>query len=100
MELGAKIRAILDRTTIVEVHFLLMMPSEAIEQSTLRLLPCADGHCAKIESSRPEKMKPDATNCSVIGDQTLCVTYDLGEYPATRKGNFLTIEAPNGKLKF
>jgi hypothetical protein len=42
MELGAKIRAILNRTTIAEVHFLLLMPSEAIEQSTLRLLPCAE----------------------------------------------------------
>jgi hypothetical protein len=58
------------------------------------------GHCAKIESAKPEKMNPNATNCSVIGDQTLCVTHDLGEYSATRKGNFLTIEAPNGRLKF
>jgi hypothetical protein len=59
-----------------------------------------DGHCAKIESSTPEKMSPDATTCSTLGDQTTCVTHNLGEYLATRKGNFLTVEAPNGKLKF
>jgi hypothetical protein len=60
----------------------------------------SDGHCAKIESSAPEKMSPDATKCSTHGLETTCVTYDLGEFPATRKGNILTVEAPNGKLKF
>ncbi len=58
------------------------------------------GHPPKIESNAPEKMSPDATTCSTLGDQTTCVTHNLGEYLATRKGNFLTVEAPNGKLKF
>ena len=64
------------------------------------LCNASDGHCSKIEPVSPEKMAPNATDCSTIGHQTLCTTQNLGEYIASRKGNILTIEAPNGKLKF
>ena len=59
-----------------------------------------DKNCAKIEPTAPEKMSPDATTCSTLGQQTTCVTSNLGRYDAERKGNELTIRAPNGKLKF
>jgi hypothetical protein len=59
-----------------------------------------DKNCAKIEPTAPEKMSPDATTCSSLGQQTTCVTSNLGRYDAERKGNELTIRAPNGKLKF
>jgi len=59
-----------------------------------------DGNCAKIDPSAPEKMRPDATACSTFGDETICTTRDVGNFSATRKGNYLTIEAPNGKLRF
>jgi hypothetical protein len=60
----------------------------------------SDKNCAKIEPTAPEKMSPDATTCSTLGSQTTCVTRNLGTYDAERKGNELTIRAPNGKLKF
>jgi|GEM_PF-2935040 len=60
----------------------------------------ADKNCAKIEPIAPEKMPPDATTCSTLGQQTTCVTRNLGIYEADRKGNELTIHAPNGRLKF
>src|ERR1039458_6064043 len=63
-------------------------------------LMCGDKRCAKIEPLIPEKMSPDSTKCSRLGNQFSCTTYNLGEYWATRKGNWLTIEAPNGKLSF
>jgi hypothetical protein len=60
-----------------------------------------DGHCAKIEPVSPEKMSPDSTNCDkLVPSQMTCVTTNLGRYEAERKGNQLTIRAPNGKLKF
>jgi hypothetical protein len=59
-----------------------------------------DKNCAKIEPTAPEKMSPDATNCTALGQQTTCVTTNLGRYDAERKGNELTLRAPNGKLKF
>ena len=60
----------------------------------------SDKNCAKIGPTAPEKMSPDATDCFTIGQQTTCVTKNLGMYEAERKGNELTIRAPNGKLKF
>jgi len=60
----------------------------------------SDNHCAKIEPTSPEKMPPDSTKCDTLGKQTTCVTTNLGRYDAERKGNELTIRAPNGKLKF
>jgi len=60
----------------------------------------SDKNCAKIEPTSPEKMSPDATKCSTLGQQTTCVTQNLGTYDAERKGNELTIRAPNGKLRF
>jgi hypothetical protein len=60
----------------------------------------SDKNCAKIEPNAPAKMSPDATTCSTLGTQTTCVTRNLGTYDAERKGNELTIRAPNGKLKF
>lgn len=60
----------------------------------------SDNHCAKIEPISPEKMSPDSTKCDTLGKQTTCVTTNLGRYEAERKGNELTIRAPNGKLKF
>jgi hypothetical protein len=60
----------------------------------------SDKNCAKIEPTAPEKMAPDATTCSTLGRQTTCVTTNLGRYEAERKGNELTIHAPNGKLRF
>lgn len=63
-------------------------------------LMCGDKRCAKIKPLVPEKMSPDSTKCSRLGNQFSCTTYNLGEYWATRKGNWLTIEAPNGKLSF
>jgi hypothetical protein len=60
----------------------------------------SDKNCAKIEPTSPEKMSPDATKCSTLGQQTTCVTLNLGTYDAERKGNELTIRAPNGKLRF
>jgi hypothetical protein len=63
-------------------------------------LMCGDKRCAKIKPLAPEKMSPDSTKCSRLGNQFSCTTYNLGEYWATRKGNWLTIEAPNGKLSF
>jgi len=63
-------------------------------------LMCGDKRCAQIKPIVPEKMSPDATKCFRLGNQFTCTTYNLGEYWATRKGNWLTIEAPNGKLTF
>lgn len=63
-------------------------------------LMCGDKRCAKIKPLVPEKMSPDSTKCFRLGNQFSCTTYNLGEYWATRKGNWLTIEAPNGKLAF
>jgi hypothetical protein len=63
-------------------------------------LMCGDKRCALIKPQVPEKMSPDATECSRLGNQFTCTTHNLGEYWATRKGNWLTIEAPNGKLTF
>jgi len=60
----------------------------------------SDKNCAKIKPTAPEKMSPDATTCSTPRQQTTCVTKNLGTYEAERKGNELTIRAPNGKLKF
>jgi hypothetical protein len=60
----------------------------------------SDGHCAKIEPISPEKMQPESTTCNTLGNQMTCVTTNLGSYDAERKGNNLTIRAPNGKLKF
>lgn len=60
----------------------------------------SDKNCAKIEPTTPEKMPLDATTCSTLGSQTTCVTRNLGNYDAERKGNELTIRAPNGKLRF
>lgn len=60
----------------------------------------SDSHCAKIEPISPEKMPVDSTKCSTLGKQTTCVTTNLGSYEAERKGNELTVRAPNGKLKF
>jgi hypothetical protein len=60
----------------------------------------SDNHCAKIEEVSPEKMPVDSTKCSTLGRQTTCVTTNLGRYEAERRGNELTIRAPNGKLKF
>lgn len=60
----------------------------------------SDKDCAKIEPLSPEKMSPDSTTCSTLGKQTTCTTTNLGRYEAERKGNELTIRAPNGKLKF
>jgi hypothetical protein len=60
----------------------------------------SDNHCAKIDPISPEKMPVDSTTCSTLGKQTTCVTTNLGSYEAQRKGNELTIRAPNGKLKF
>jgi hypothetical protein len=60
----------------------------------------SDKHCAKIGPISPEKMPVDSTTCSTLGKQTTCVTTNLGRYEAERKGNELTIRAPNGKLKF
>lgn len=60
----------------------------------------SDNHCAKIEPISPEKMPADSTKCSTLGKQTTCVTTNLGSYEAERKGNELTVRAPNGKLKF
>jgi hypothetical protein len=60
----------------------------------------SDKNCAKIEPIAPEKMSAGATTCSTLGQQTTCVTRNLGTYDAERKGNELTIRAPNGKLKF
>jgi len=59
----------------------------------------SDNHCAKIGPVSPEKMAPDSTRCFTLGQQTTCVTANLGRYEAERKGNELTIGAPNGKLK-
>jgi hypothetical protein len=63
-------------------------------------LMCGKKNCALIKPQFPEKMSPDATDCSRLGDQMTCTTHNLGEYWATRKDNWLTIEAPNGKLTF
>jgi hypothetical protein len=63
-------------------------------------LMCGNKRCALIKPIAPEKMSPDATKCFRLGNQFSCTTYNLGEYWATRKGNWLTIEAPNGKLTF
>lgn len=63
-------------------------------------LKCGDKRCAKIKPLAPEKLSPDSTKCFRLGNQFSCTTYNLGEYWATRKGNWLTIEAPNGKLTF
>jgi hypothetical protein len=63
-------------------------------------LMCGDKRCALIKPQFPEKMSPDATECSRLGNQFTCTTHNLGEYWATRKENWLTIEAPNGKLTF
>jgi len=63
-------------------------------------LMCGNKRCALIKPAAPEKMDPNATECSRVGNQFTCTTHDLGEYWATRKGNWLTIEAPNGKLTF
>lgn len=63
-------------------------------------LLCGNKRCALIKPIAPEKMNPNATECSHLGNQFNCTTHDLGEYWATRKGNWLTIEAPNGKLTF
>ena len=60
----------------------------------------SDNHCAKIDPISPERMPVDSTTCSTLGKQTTCVTTNLGSYEAQRKGNELTIRAPNGKLKF
>lgn len=60
----------------------------------------SDGHCAKIEPISPEKMPPESTTCNALPSQMNCVTANLGSYEAERKGNQLTIHAPNGKLKF
>jgi hypothetical protein len=60
----------------------------------------SDNHCAKIGPISPEKVPVDSTTCSTLGKQTTCVTKNLGRYEAERKGNELTIRAPNGKLKF
>ena len=60
----------------------------------------SDNHCAKIGPISPEKMASDSTKCSTLGQQSTCVTTNLGRYEAERKGNELTIRAPNGKLKF
>ena len=60
----------------------------------------SDKNCAKIEPAVPEKMPPGATTCGTLGRQTTCVTTNLGRYEAERKGNELTIRAPNSKLKF
>lgn len=60
----------------------------------------SDKNCAKIGPTAPEKMAPDATTCTTLGQQTTCTTTNLGRYEAERKGNDLTIRAPNGKLKF
>jgi len=59
-----------------------------------------DGHCAKIEPISPEKMPVDSTKCDKVGRDEICTTANLGRYEAERKGNELTIRAPNGKLKF
>lgn len=63
-------------------------------------LMCGNKRCALIKPIVPEKMSPNATECYHLGNQFTCTTRDLGEYWATRKGNRLTIEAPNGKLTF
>ena len=64
-------------------------------------LMCVEKQCALIEPITPEKMNPSKSeNCFTLGSQHTCTQQDLGEYWATRKGNWLTIEAPNGKLTF
>ena len=63
-------------------------------------LMCGNKRCALIKPITPEKMSPNATECSHLESQFTCTTHNLGEYWATRKGNWLTIEAPNGKLTF
>jgi hypothetical protein len=63
-------------------------------------LMCGNKRCALPKPWAPEKMSPNATDCATIGTQSTCTTHDLGDYSATRKGNWLTIEAPNGKLTF
>jgi hypothetical protein len=63
-------------------------------------LMCGDKRCAKIEPLAPEKSSPDATKCFSLGSQHTCTTYNMGEYWATREGNWLTIYAANGKLTF
>lgn len=63
-------------------------------------LMCAEKRCALIEPVAPEKMNPKSEDCYTVGNQHTCTKHDLGEYWATRKGNWLTIDAPNGKLTF
>lgn len=64
-------------------------------------LMCAEKRCAQIEPIDPEKMSSTKSeDCYALGNQHICTQHDLGEYWATRKGNWLTIEAPNGKLTF
>lgn len=61
-----------------------------------------DDHCAAIEPIAPEKMPPGSRSCPIIPipGATSCTTKNLGMYAAARKGNELTIYAPNGKLRF
>jgi hypothetical protein len=66
-------------------------------------LLCRDNdNCAVIEPVEPEKMPPDSKSCPkmAVPGTTMCITKNLGTYLATRKGNYLTIYAPNGKLTF
>jgi len=58
--------------------------------------------CAVIGPIAPEKMSPDSRKCDAgsLPHTSSCTTRNLGFYVATRKGNKLTIYAPNGKLTF
>jgi hypothetical protein len=91
-------------TTLGPAPFITAFANVVLPDGSHAALICgdrpSDNHCAKIGPVSPEKMAPDSTRCFTLGQQTTCVTANLGRYEAERKGNELTIGAPNGKLKF
>jgi hypothetical protein len=92
---SSSMTTITDRRMFVDVFAKVILPN-----GDHASLMCGDKTCATIEPIAPEKMSPDATKSFTLGSQHTITTYNLGEYWATRKGNWLTIEAPNGKLTF
>jgi hypothetical protein len=103
-EAGDKMRIeVVEASTMISKSLLITNFAKIIlpdgSHATL-LCYASNGHCAKIEPISPEKMSPESTTCNTLGSQMTCVTTNLGSYAAERKGNELTIRAPNGKLKF
>jgi hypothetical protein len=64
-----------------------------------------DKGCAGIESFTPEKRPPESDKCDSHTTERgglimACVKTNLGLYSAERKGNYLWISTPKGKLKY